>query len=1150
MPIQSDDIKLLRSAVMADVPEGGGAATGIEVVDGQSNNIFPDTSSDDRASGRFRLRKVFGAAHTLDTDLLLGASFAVLSPPEDPLVHVNLVEVDEWFSERTDATDMIERYLVKGARLLSRVQDVHYAGALLLQLYNIAPGTSFPEPGDTIVVRNPSGQEQYVRVLKTTLSTALVFLGNEMRTINLCSCELSNELEFDLQGRAIQLDDPPAATTAVAYSTTPSVGARFYGVKPLGIAAQIGDRSVTTDGGIFSPIVPAATVEEPIVDVYPLVPRPSLSRTAAAPLVLPAQSLALGPGTVLRLPTAAEPATVTFTHGATAFTSNNAGEVLQGTTVVGTVDYRNGLLTMSGSAPSYGTASLTLSYRPATVVGALAHSARQEITTNNQGLAWVFAFDPPPAPGTLVVSYMAQGRWYTLEEDGTGRLAGADSSYGSGTISFQTGSLALSLGAIPDVGSDIIFLWGDAATAQAATGLPTRAWAAIPLAEQPQPGTLTFEWSRGGTTYNASVDAAGVVTGPAQVQEVERLDGGTYRVLFSPDTMPEGLITVGYQSAAENATFVNNGAGSYTLSGAPITAGSLRFNLFATASGGRTAILRCFSRGTTVYARTPQGAAVIGTINNTTGEVLLAAGSVTLSSTRVERTASSSWNNDGPGSPWYYDRVITESTSYTLSVAGVLQMGYLPTSGIAAQSVPVSPPWVIEIEPALGLSLVTNGLAFNWAGAVHAARDGALSRGWHVGTGVTTPVGSVSSDGLISMGQSLPGGSSNAISWANAALDAASMLNVYQGVFRVGVAPIKAGSFQLQAGAVIGSANSGGVLSGGFDGLVDFERGIVRWAVDNLGASTGTPVRADEVTYNAVYLQYVPLDESLLGIKTTRLPLDGRVPIFRPGGQVLIHNTLTTTLPNPVTLGTAYSLGRQRIAAVTVRTVAGVKVPADRYTVDFNAGEITFPIGTVLTGFDQPFTVEHRIEDELLVLRADISGRLDLVAGLTHDYPADTSYVSSKLRKGDLFARSFNYVEQATWTNEWSDAQIGAQPTASFNSIDYPIEVTNRGAITERWAVIFTGATQVRVVGENVGQVLTNVSITAAIEALNPQTGEPYFSISELGWGGGWAVGNVLRFNTAACGAPAWAALTVLQGPPTVQSDAATIAFRSDVDTP
>lgn len=53
MPILTEDIKLLKSAVMADTPDGGGAMTGNPVIDGQSNNLFPDTSELDRALGRF-----------------------------------------------------------------------------------------------------------------------------------------------------------------------------------------------------------------------------------------------------------------------------------------------------------------------------------------------------------------------------------------------------------------------------------------------------------------------------------------------------------------------------------------------------------------------------------------------------------------------------------------------------------------------------------------------------------------------------------------------------------------------------------------------------------------------------------------------------------------------------------------------------------------------------------------------------------------------------------------------------------------------------------------------------------------------------------------------------------------------------------------
>ena len=50
--------------------------------------------------------------------------------------------------------------------------------------------------------------------------------------------------------------------------------------------------------------------------------------------------------------------------------------------------------------------------------------------------------------------------------------------------------------------------------------------------------------------------------------------------------------------------------------------------------------------------------------------------------------------------------------------------------------------------------------------------------------------------------------------------------------------------------------------------------------------------------------------------------------------------------------------------------------------------------------------------------------------------------------------------------------------------------------------------------------------------------------------GNGWSAGNLLRFNTAACGTPFWVVRTVLQGPATLDSDVFSIAFRGDVDRP
>ena len=68
MPILDGDIKLLASQVLDDVPEGGGMATGNEIVDGVSNNLFNDISELDRTYGKISLRKVFPAVTTLTTD--------------------------------------------------------------------------------------------------------------------------------------------------------------------------------------------------------------------------------------------------------------------------------------------------------------------------------------------------------------------------------------------------------------------------------------------------------------------------------------------------------------------------------------------------------------------------------------------------------------------------------------------------------------------------------------------------------------------------------------------------------------------------------------------------------------------------------------------------------------------------------------------------------------------------------------------------------------------------------------------------------------------------------------------------------------------------------------------------------------------------
>lgn len=504
-----------------------------------------------------------------------------------------------------------------------------------------------------------------------------------------------------------------------------------------------------------------------------------------------------------------------------------------------------------------------------------------------------------------------------------------------------------------------------------------------------------------------------------------------------------------------------------------------------------------------------------------------------------------------------YDKKTATTTAYTLNLAGITSISYQQDQAPAAKNDTVSPQWEIKFAVPYGLSMVPSDLAFSWAGANYFARSGQVFRSWNPVTGALTTVGAASDNGRVTLGANPSGAGSNAVTVINAAYDKAGGLSVYQGVFRVPSAPIQANPFQLRAGAKLGTSNNGGILSGDFTGEVDGLRATVKWAVSGLGpgAGEGTPVRADELTYNGVYLQYVPLDVELLGVDTAGLPSDGRVQCYHVGGQALVHHTDTLTLPNPVTKGNAYSLGRARVASVVVRDAVGTRLPGTLYDVDRNVGTVTIKPAADISTYAQPLKVEHRVQDQLQVVTADISGKLMLAGALSHNYPAG-SYVSSILRQGDKFARVFNYADRTTWQNSWSATFAGQDVgTASYNSVDHPIQITNRGAITERWAAIFDTNTTVRIVGEKVGQLGAPVSIAAPISPINTQSGPPgsqapFFTIPVAGWGSGWSVGNVLLWETKACGDAAWIARSVQPGGTEVLDDSATIAFIANVDTP
>ncbi|MBB4834967.1 hypothetical protein [Acinetobacter schindleri] len=304
-------------------------------------------------------------------------------------------------------------------------------------------------------------------------------------------------------------------------------------------------------------------------------------------------------------------------------------------------------------------------------------------------------------------------------------------------------------------------------------------------------------------------------------------------------------------------------------------------------------------------------------------------------------------------------------------------------------------------------------------------------------------------------------------------------------------------------------------------------------------------IDGSSVRYNAIAYTYIPLDSEILGLSATRLPIDGRVPIFRVGGIGIVSSSKAQELPSAIA-GTTYDLNDQRISWAELEDANGTKVPFDLYTVDYDYGRVTLGGDFVLGNLVAPLTVKYRYQDMGLIRDVQINGQLTFTKPLTHNYDAVDTIVGSALVIGDMQARYTRKFVQGSWSNAWAD-EPSSSILANYNDSLYPLQVSNKGAIQERWALIFTDAQSFRCIGEYSGQIGTGTT-NADYAPINPVTGVPYFTIKKEGWGAGWANGNVLRFNTVAANFPVWVIRTVKQSEPTVMSDQFQIMLRGDID--
>lgn len=597
MPIGTGDIQFFKTQVMDDVPEGGGGPTGETVPSGTSNAVLPDVSESDRAIGNVRMRKLVLGVRTDDVSTFLGSNIVLAEPPNDANVDMTIFSTGSMFDRREDAVARLEAYLNIGPAYAGNLYGNHIAGQNTLLLFQKTD--TLPAIGSTMVLTKREGFQdelrEYVRVTEAASELREFEDSAGKFTRFIVTLKLQNFLSADFGGFDItrfEINQDQLALKTKISDTVVADAARYYGVALLEEDAKVTDFTVKVDS-IFSQLVPSAQINTPIADARtnqlngaPVTSGGTIVQTMTG-VFSTTQNLFVGG--------AVAPNSFSISSGG-ATLNDTGGKLMNGGQQVGNIDYENGVLSLNSDVFGAGGNTFTVVYSPAATPTSPSQSQGFLITAENRSDSYVRTIEPPPAPGTLTINYMSGGRWYVLREDGSGAIRGSSTAFGAGSLNPASGTVSVTLGALPDVGSSLIFTWVQPEAARPSESItldndgkfywPFNTSGNVSLeagSKSIQPGNLTVTWQEPASptpiTRTATDNGTGQIVGDASgtvnyARGTMRITpnvlppvGTTMQVNVSTSTKSTAVVPVASFIGNLGATNITPGSVSFTFEG-------------------------------------------------------------------------------------------------------------------------------------------------------------------------------------------------------------------------------------------------------------------------------------------------------------------------------------------------------------------------------------------------------------------------------------------------------------------------------------------------------------------------------------------------------------------------------------------------------
>ena len=1193
MPLLAGDIRFARSANMADVPEGGGPPSAQLLTSGRSNEILPDISEETRTVGRVEIYQIFSVLRNTDRTAFMGSNTILAEPPADPNVSITLLSLKDPFATRADIAKRIEAGMSPGPEFSGFLLENHFTTMRSMTLFQ-RPGSVPPAIGRTYLLvwdeGKSSERRQRVRIKATEtvqrMFTEIVngqlvdFLGQ------VTTCELFDGLTHDFPGSPPTRFFARAANKTLTRETVYSDSGMFYGASALVQPTTINDVWLQV-ASIYTQIVPNSRTEAAAVDQ-----RPSARQTIVLAEAPRRVEVGITPHTQ-RIKISEENAGVIFV--AQLRPLPEPGSVFidywalgQRYTMQSEPDGR--IAGAGGGAVSYLTGAMSFTLKSVPDIGSsicITHGERVGFNNRaSQGSAvrpaeYCFVLEEPGAvPASVTPTWYSAGVLRTAVDDGNGAFTGD----ATGVIDYPSSTVLLRPKYLPDPGGQInIAYTTDEVHTELFPPSPVTApdaggFVNLTLAQQPAAGSLSIEW--------------------ATVRAVSNTSGANQNTVSAIKDSVAAFISKYVPRGAAGSSSLSGTSGLVVLPHVP--GGDWVDTLVSITTTGTKAVLSQESAQTAdnrivvINTATDDGA---GKFAGTLGTVNYVGKSVSIKVVQFDRSTSS-YKSDFENAKEFEKTITAGGGSSNLDskkggeygTASVGEEMFAGSSVVAryrvapatpqARVMTFTPPAIsLDLCPYTSDAVVPGSVQFAWMGTNYSDFEGTIYRGR---TDVSAGIESGTIDyatGLAVMTDYIVGPSAFTLQslWTRRAPWTTASI-----FFSTDAAPLRpgAGGFVLtvvdtQGTTLTANVDGQGNITGlHMRGRVEFSRGgvelqfgdfvpvldltpaeLAEWWYDPsvVGAVQAGkvwrpwPVDPTTLRYSAVSYIYLPVDISLMGLDPAALPADGRVAFARPGDLCVVGATHGGVQFAPA-VGMTYSLGHERLSFVQVLGPDKAELLTG-YTADLDAGTVTF---TDLSGYPAQISVIGRTEVYRQIAEVRIDGKVKLTQPVGYAFPVGAVF-STALRQGDRFARVSRVYDQASWGGTiWHDGVDPANgvATATYNTTGSPIEVSNRGAITERWALrIKNGGTTFDLIGKNLGQIATG-SINEDFSPMNVSAGVPYMTIRAAGWGAGWVPGNTLFIDTVGAEAPIDVVRCTQPGTPVGVQDNCWIVQRGDTGRP